>query len=65
MDATEIDVRARLLAEMAWVRRLARGLVKDETVADDVAHDPAGRVAPPAPLADPGRRQPGAHAPPW
>ncbi|HEY0254231.1 MAG TPA: sigma-70 family RNA polymerase sigma factor [Kofleriaceae bacterium] len=28
-----------LMREMAWVRRLARSLVHDETAADDIAHD--------------------------
>src|SRR5215813_5891228 len=32
----EID---RLMAEMAWIRRLARGLVGDPAAADDVAQD--------------------------
>ena len=37
-DATAARL-AELMAEMAWVRRLARALVKSEVVADDVAQE--------------------------
>lgn len=33
------DVRRELTAEMAWIRRLAFALVKDEATADDVAQE--------------------------
>jgi RNA polymerase sigma-70 factor (ECF subfamily) len=39
VDDVGVDLQAKLAAEMAWVRRLARALVKDDAAADDVAQD--------------------------
>src|SRR3954469_18501995 len=39
MEDARIPTDEQLMAEMAWVRRLARALVKDEAIADDVAQD--------------------------
>jgi RNA polymerase sigma factor (sigma-70 family) len=39
MDDARIATSEKLLAEMAWVRQLARALIKDAALADDVAQD--------------------------
>jgi len=39
VDDLGVDLQAKLAAEMAWVRRLARALVRDDAAADDVAQD--------------------------
>ncbi|HEY4058100.1 MAG TPA: sigma-70 family RNA polymerase sigma factor, partial [Kofleriaceae bacterium] len=39
MENARIPTSEQLMAEMAWVRQLARALVKDATIADDVAQD--------------------------
>ncbi|MBA3538226.1 MAG: hypothetical protein H0T79_01235, partial [Deltaproteobacteria bacterium] len=39
MRHTRIPTSEQLMAEMAWVRRLARALVRDDAAADDVAQD--------------------------
>src|SRR4051812_41606245 len=39
MDDARIPTNEQLMAEMGWVRRLARALVKDDAIADDVAQD--------------------------
>ncbi|MDB4959124.1 MAG: hypothetical protein JWO36_6693 [Myxococcales bacterium] len=39
MDDARLPTNEQLMAEMGWVRRLARALVKDDAIADDVAQD--------------------------
>ncbi|NVB79689.1 MAG: RNA polymerase sigma factor, partial [Kofleriaceae bacterium] len=39
MEDAGIPTSEQLMAEMAWVRQLARALVKDDALADDVAQD--------------------------
>lgn len=39
MDDARVQTSEQLLAEMGWVRQLARALIKDAAVADDVAQD--------------------------
>src|SRR5262245_28568550 len=39
MENARIPTSEQLMAEMGWVRQLARALVKDDTAADDVAQD--------------------------
>ena len=39
MDDARIPTNEQLMAEMGWVRRLARALAKDDSIADDVAQD--------------------------
>src|SRR5678809_1079316 len=39
MEDARIPTSEQLMAEMAWIRRLARALVKDDAIADDIAQD--------------------------
>jgi RNA polymerase sigma-70 factor (ECF subfamily) len=39
MEDARIPTSEQLMAEMGWVRKLARALVKDDALADDVAQD--------------------------
>lgn len=39
MDDARIPTTEQLMAEMGWVRKLARALVKDDALADDIAQD--------------------------
>jgi len=38
-DVTEAELETDLGAELAWVRRLARSIARDATLADELAHD--------------------------
>ena len=39
MEDARIPSSEQLMAEMGWVRQLARALVKDDALADDVTQD--------------------------
>jgi RNA polymerase sigma-70 factor (ECF subfamily) len=39
MDDARIPTSDQLMAEMGWVRKLARAMVKDDALADDIAQD--------------------------
>ena len=39
MEDARIPTSEQLMAEMSWVRKLARALVKDDALADDIAQD--------------------------
>src|SRR5262245_23182717 len=39
MEDARVPTGEQLMAEMAWIRRLARALVRDEATADDIAQD--------------------------
>ena len=39
MDDARIPSTQQLMAEMGWVRQLARSLVKNDALADDIAQD--------------------------
>src|SRR5262249_2147763 len=55
--AVEVDVRRKLAAEMAWIRRLAFALVKDPAAADDVAGDAWRDAGGPTPDDGPNRQR--------